>query len=156
MIVVLNAHTLAATEYNIDAVDVMSQGSEVYFTKADGLRRLAAAEDADEGTVSSFIQTGDMAFRPGGKGNVQQAMLMLSADASMQLTAIARIDGGSLQTDYQVPLLASSYPRRGRVPLAKGPIAERWALKLLMSGAKVGWVLDRFAVIFKQSRYYRS
>jgi hypothetical protein len=57
--IVINANTLAISEYDISALDVLEYEDEVYFASASGMTKLSA--DGEEAVVST-LKTGQIDF----------------------------------------------------------------------------------------------
>jgi len=141
---VLNAKTLAVSTYSAAPLDVVAHAGEVYLLGATALEKLDAAAALD---AVSYIQTGDLSLLDGHRVNLWRAHLDLSADAPMRLTTRLRIAGQERDIAYTVPERSSTQSRARMVELARGPRAERWAIKVGTTEAGGNWALDSMAVV---------
>jgi hypothetical protein len=141
---VLNAKTLAVSTYSAAPLDVVAHEGEVYFVWATALSKLDATAALD---AVSYIQTGDLSLLDGHRVNLWRAHLDLSADAPMRLTTRLKMAGQERDIAYTVPERSSTQSRARMVELARGPRAERWAIKIGTTEAGGNWALDSMAVV---------
>ena len=141
---VLNAKTLAVSTYTPAPLDVVAHEGEVYFVGATALEKLDATADLD---AVSYIQTGDLTLMDGNRVNLWRAHLDLSADAPMRLTTRLKMAGQERDIAYTVPERSSTQSRARMVELARGPRAERWAIKVGTTEAGGNWALDSLSVV---------
>ena len=144
---VMNAKTLAVSTYTAAPLDVVAHEGEVYFVTATGVSKLAVPADADEGAVVSYIQTGDLTLMDGHRINLWRAHMDLSADAPMRVTTRLKMAGQERDIAYTVPERSSTQSRARMVELARGPRAERWAIKIGTTEAGGNWALDSLSVV---------
>lgn len=145
--IVINVNTIAVSEYSLAPLDVVEHEGEVYFVTATGLSKLSTPADADEGDVVSYIQTGDLSLIDGHRINLWRAHMDLSADAPMRVTTMLDMAGQERDIAYTVPERSSTQSRARMVELARGPRAERWAIKIGTTEAGGNWALDSMAVV---------
>lgn len=132
MIVMVNARTMAVSEYSSSAVDVVAHGGELFFVQADKLVKLDAAGDE---VVTSFIQTGDLTLAPDASANVAYAYVEKAADGAMTLTATADQDGKARTVAYAMPLnFPAGKARVSHVKLGRGVLGNAWSFKIGATG----------------------
>jgi len=138
---VLNANTLAVSEYSIQATDVAEHAGGVYFLGATGLEKLDATADLD---AVAYIETGDLDLLPGASLSFDHAVLTLRADKTLTLTGTAHRDGGDRALHYTIPVRPGDRARTRFVKLAKGFRGNSWRFKLQAAGA---WAVDGLAMM---------
>jgi hypothetical protein len=141
---VLNAKTLAVSTYSAAPLDVVEHEGEVYLLGATALDKLDATADLD---AVSYIQTGDLTLMDGHRINLWRAHMDLSADAPMRVTTRLKMAGQERDIAYTVPERSSTQSRARMVELARGPRAERWAIKVGTTEAGGNWALDSLSVV---------
>jgi hypothetical protein len=147
-VVVMNTKTLAISEYMIPGlVDVVEHDGEVYFVTGTGLSKLADPAGADESAVVSYIQTGDLTFAQGQRINLWRVHTDLASDAPMRVTTRLDMAGQERDIAYTVPERSSTQSRSRVVELARGPRAERWAIKIGTTETGGNWAIDSLAVV---------
>lgn len=125
-VVVFNANTLAATEYSIAALDVVSRDGELYFVTAMGLVKLVT--DGTEKFSWSF-STGQLGLVDGAFGTVTKLALSGKSDGEIRLTVTAIEYGEETEVFYSLPCESTSQSRGQHVLLARDVHAEKWTFK---------------------------
>jgi hypothetical protein len=82
-VVVVNANTLAVTEYSISALDVVEHDGEVYFVGATGLKKLSSSGDEN---INPYIQTGQVNFGSNSAKYIKNLSVDASPDSSLMIT----------------------------------------------------------------------
>lgn len=142
-VVVFNANTLAATEYSIAALDVVSHDGELYFVTADGLVKLAAGAAG----VAGSITTGDLELASPGSVSLNLARLGLTADGELHLTATAHQDGGERSVRYLIPTRDGSNDRDRNVKLGNGVLGNAWSFTIAPpTGEACNWGLSSWKI----------
>lgn len=137
-VVVLNAQTLAVTEYSLSALDVVEHEGEVWFVTATGLSKLDSAAPLD---FVSSIRTGKLNFVPGSVTGARFAHASIASTGPVELLS-HRDDDGIERTDrYPIPIVPSGQPRERTIPLGKGAQASAWDFEIRASTATTQWSL---------------
>ena len=123
---VLNAQTLAVSEYSIAPLDVVEHENEVYFVTATGLTKLATGT-AD---FTAIVETGRISLGADEKKFVPNFLSTLSGDSTTEVTMTIELDGREVEMGpYELPGRSgsSSFVRKWR--MAGGVKADSMSLK---------------------------
>ena len=123
---VLNANTLAVTEYSLTPLDVVEHEGEVYFVTATGLSKLSA--DGVEKFSWSF-STGELELVEGAIGTVTKLSLSGKSAGEIRLTVVAQEYGEETETFYSLPCESTAVERAQHVALARDVHSEAWAFR---------------------------
>ena len=140
MIVVFNAATMAASEYDLAAVGIAAHSGDLYCLNSS-LRQFVEPGDSTE-VVESFVETGEITVAPERAQGVRELWMMLAADSPMQVFTLTESYGADLDVTYEIPVLPSANPRARRVKFGRGVRSERWAFRLATTAAGGTWTLD--------------
>jgi hypothetical protein len=140
---VLNANTLAASQYSLSALDVVEHEGEVWFVTATGLSKLDATAPLD---AVGYVRTGKISPAPGNVTGIRFAHALVASTGPVELL-VHRDDDGIERTDrYPIPIVLSGQPRERTVPLGKGAQASAWDFEIRASTATVQWSLGGLQV----------
>jgi hypothetical protein len=120
---VLNANTLAVSEYSISALDVMEYEGELYFVTATGLVKFAA-EGAEK--FSWSFSTGELGLVEESLGAITKLSLSGKFAGEVRLTVIAQEYGEETEVFYSMPCESTTVERGQHVALARDVHAEAW------------------------------
>jgi hypothetical protein len=148
---VLNANTLAVSEYSIAPLDVVEHEGEVYFVTATGLTKLDGAGTLD---AVSNIRTGKISPASGLITGVRFAHLAVSADGPVELRTYRDDDGVERMDRYPIPVVPDGHARERTVVLGKGAQASAWGFEFRAVAATTSWSLGgaQIEVPFKKHR----
>lgn len=142
IVVVLNANTLAVSEYSISALDAIVFDGELYFVQADGLVKLAAGT-ADSAAI---VKTGMLNLGADEKKYVPGLRATLAGDSTTTVTVTIELDGDSRDLGpYELVGRSgpASFVRKWK--LAGGVKVDNLALTLNGSGG-TDWKLQGLSV----------
>lgn len=136
MIVVINADTLAASEWSVDGVidlAVAADGALQVLT-ADGV---AVLDDAAT-KPAAYVETGAMALVPSGRCNIPRVGIMAASDADLRVQLTAGVGGETSARTYVLPKAPGAGRVRDRtMKTARGPRAEEWTVRISGTGGAV-------------------
>lgn len=145
LIVVLNANTLAVSEYTVPALDVVTYEGVLHFVQADGLATLDLAT-TDPGDVVALLESGMLALGTDGKKYVPRFNATLSGDSVTEAWATIELDGDSIEIGpYELPGRSgpASFVRKWR--LAGGIKADSISLRF-EGKAGTAWKLQGLTI----------
>lgn len=151
---VLNANTLAVTEYSLTPLDVVEHEGDVYFVTETGLTKLDSGDSVS--TAASYIETGKLKLTPrNSMANVNDVTMSLAASAPMRLTATVDASGTERELAYPIPQRVSAQERGRLVHLGRGPRGDAWSFKVATTATGGNWSLGDMEVMvdtIKRSR----
>lgn len=137
-IYVINANTLAVTEYSLSPLDVVEHDGDVYFVTATGITKLATAAALN---AVAYIRTGKISLASGRITGARFAHLHTNADGPVELRTY-RDDLGLERMDrYPLPVVPDGHARERTVVLGKGAQASAWAFEFRAVVATTRWSL---------------
>ena len=94
MIAVINANTLAVTEYDITTVGIMEHGGNLYFVESDALTKLGATGSDTDSTA--IVETGMLNLGADEKKYIPEFKATLSGDSTTNAYMTLELDGDSI------------------------------------------------------------
>jgi hypothetical protein len=138
---VLNANTLAVSQYSLSALDVVEHEGEMWFVTATGLSKFATGAG-----VAGTITAGDIELSDGSI-SLNLARLELKADGELHITATAHQDGGQRSTRYLVPKRTGTNERDRNVKLGNGVLGNDWSFTIAPpTGQVCNWSLGGWKI----------
>lgn len=138
---VLNANTLAVSQYNITALDVVEHEGEVYFVTATGLSKLTT------GAVDASIETGVLSLGADDKKYIAGVKARLSGDSTTTVLVAIELDGREVELGpYDLPGRSGPAAFVRQFKLAGGVKADSVSLKF-ETVAGTAWALDGLALL---------
>lgn len=131
-VVVLNANTLAVSEYGIAALDVVEHEGELYFVTTSGLNKLS--ENGLE-NINSYIQTGQLNFDVSNIKYIQNMTVNTPTNASLMITGFIEQPNGDVYMFPTKDAYRDSLNQQIRIfKLPKGIRSVYWGFKFENDG----------------------
>lgn len=131
-IVVINANTLAVSEYSLTALDVVEHEGEVWFVEIDKLTKLS--EDGLE-NINPYIQTGQLNFGVNNIKYIQNMTVDTPPNASLMITGFIEQPNGDVYMFPTKDAYRDSLNQQTRVfKLPKGIRSTYWGFKFENDG----------------------
>lgn len=131
---VVNLDTMAASEYNLPWVNIVSFNNVLHGCTTEGIQKLSGAIEA--GATPSY-QTGKLNLVPGIECCVHPAYMLVSSASPLTLTLRGDDSGEEEAISYSVPVLPSAQRRQRKIQLARGIKASSWSFGLSSTGGQV-------------------
>lgn len=135
----INANTLAVSEYDIAALDVVEHEGEVYFVTATGLSKLDSTAPLD---AISYVRTGKISLASGAVSGARFAHLSITASGPVELRTYRDDDGAERVDRYPIPVVPDGHARERTVVLGKGAQASAWGFEFRAVAATTRWSLS--------------
>jgi hypothetical protein len=138
---VINANTLAVTEYSLATLDVVEHDSEVWFVTTTELSRLTT------GAVDASMETGVLALGVDDKKYVAGVKANLSGDSTTTVAVTIELDGREITLGpYDLPGRSGPASFIRQFKLAGGVKADSVSLRFDSTGG-TAWKLAGLALL---------